>query len=411
MAWTFSRHPDGFANWTDFDASGRWFALCARTCSDAEITRLNNHPYAEQLAMVRAAATALGKGYRALGVRCYADPALREAWVHQYGTQGFGVSEADAYYVGDPTGETWHDVARAFATARVSTDEGFACLLRVMLRDDGTVRENCTGPNTGAAACGFALCAPEDDPAHLGCDPYDWHALAWRAPGGPLQVLPPLVWSLRWIRETAAACVARGPRGTWEATRWGVALLNLRETKRYLGADALPEDLAAASLQVPADLDHARWNDPGLQRAGHTIAMIGAAIALVPTPFTIVGGAIVGAVGELIARMPGAVGTESDLFGRARPVLEWGWLADAEPDPARPPAFDPSAPTTAPPVPGRVNVFGSYSNLSTIADPTAVRAAPLARAPAASRTSGSGTGAVLAVGTLAALALLSKARG
>jgi hypothetical protein len=400
--------------WAALGEADACFARALELASEANIAANQRAGWGVQSRVARDAVEWLAAGYRNLTAPGTRDPELiarREQW----GRELRGRLDRALRAAGE------HGYTYAWVT-RLSFDNNdrpqFVCM-GATPRDDGDACQF-DGIFTGCV---------EPPSTEQGCDPYTWRAIAWKGGAGvdELNVLPPAVWPLEWVRDVAAACVRRGARATLVEIRLNVALHNFQEVQRLteLGVE-LPEGIddarlgEAARVIEEAQRDANSVDSPRMHEVSAGILTAAAAALALPQPAGAIAGAVLGAIGALVRFLPDALGIDP----RRIPNVWSGYIEGTGPGEDQRPTWDPVAPPgyTAPRTLTLVDPAGfllgqlARGALDPAARATADRlAGAIDGTPADGQvhpehleSSGPGGGGLLLFAALAALALASR---
>jgi hypothetical protein len=349
---------EAWSQWWDEAAARAWFAQALRLARS--IATKDGRGYAEQLAFTRALFLAVANAYRSIDTPPASDPAFRASvrkWFARLDNTDptsrgrnpvegkFGPSEAGGVHAtrgefAERIRRLWVRWGKAPIDAQ-NTLEGI--IVRINLNEDARVLEQCIDAygGEGGGLCDFRglyMGAGQDDAPREGTSNYDWRTFCWNDPPGLWgaadfvprvnKALPPLRWHAEFAAELAEQLASRGPVEVIRQARSYQVAANLRVAEA-LGI--LPAELLRRSTSLPADVEGARWDNPGMKAGAAAIALVAAAAQTVPVVGQ-VAGAVLGVIAAIAAVLPGAVAIEVDELGRGKPVFERSRIRGRTPD-------------------------------------------------------------------------------
>lgn len=468
----------GFVQWVDLSSANAWIAEAVRRCSEPVWTGLQGKPWADVSKALQGCMDAISQVYRAINLEWVEDPIAAELYRSWWGQ--FLPKDPDPPCTEIPTGpnvvwtglipewqlnpsglpRTPEEIRAAFPgllTERVgNTDSGGMLVADAPKRTIvGAKLWDLWHAMKGANA-EFPICvvpmflsyksrpvtrlqqgAADAHPAATFDGVYTgagrgttevsttyaaWDLDCWRwddAPFNRPRVLPPLRWSLEYMRAWAAKLQERGAWQTAVDTRTNSILINL-DRVRYYELDSsmtLSEELARSYKERNTQRWQATEGKTNLQTSMAVVCGIATAAGGV-------GGlacaAASGVVNLVLGLVPNAVGCNLDGWGRAMPFAVQPQLSILSPPsfnvpPPPPPPYDPNVPLTVFPT----LVTAMVMPLAKVTDPVVkdniVKANanandPTKNAPTAS-SSGSGALVIGALGIGLALMLKGGRRG
>jgi hypothetical protein len=361
--------PYKFAHWADLPLAQAWIDRAYAMASGPLDAQLETQPYAQQLTAVRELFAALSGAYLALNVPPFSSPewlTTATKWLRSLAAEN--AANVTARVVGRSTQTTYHsemaDRLRSLWIKTTGADlqtgtGGEACdaWARIILGSDGRVVEWCTesafepggcGPAGYNAGCAndwrsyyvngkltvdqiYAPCRP-DGPGASYLTRYSWRTLAWRKSDdtGAGRAAPtfcalspvslPLRWYWEMAREVAAALHASGARGAILHARTYVTSANARTARDegLLNNAALID----AAAHVATDVQRYGKDDPNIQKASASLALLATVVAAIPAvPYSQIAAAIIGVTAAVLRELPLATGIRTDPWGRAVPVF------------------------------------------------------------------------------------------